>query len=70
MGKTRYQAIVEGLRGLSGKTVHLNIIRMVIRKSIATKEQAVVEILHDMEDFGFIKELEPFKYKVIMPKNE
>ena len=70
MGKTRYKAILEALRDLSGKTVHLNIIKMRIKKTIATKDPAVVEILHNMEDFGFIKELSAFKYKIVIPENE
>lgn len=70
MGNTRYQAIVKALQPFDNNVLHLSNLKLLIKKFIATKEPAVIEILRTMQEMELIKEESAFKYRITMPKNE
>lgn len=67
MGKTRYQAIIEMMALIPGDVVHLEVLKMHIRRNIATSELKMIETLRTMESMGLVKEISPFKYKLEKP---
>ncbi len=62
--RTKYARILKLAEMLNGQTLHLDKLKQWISMEVASSPKYIVETLHMMTDFGFIKEVEPFKYLV------
>lgn len=64
-GRTRYARARETLKEFKGKVVHLDKIKKEIMKKMASDSRSVAKILMLMQDLDMIKEVKPFKFKVV-----
>lgn len=67
MANTRYSMILKMLKDVdTSKEYSLDDLKRMIKMYIATRDKIVIEILHTMQDMGFIKEntTKPFYYTI------
>ena len=69
-GRLKYSRIQKLVISLDDKKdYHLDELKLLIRMHIATSEPAVVETVHQLVSFGFMKEVGPFKFRVLQSGN-
>ena len=65
MANTKYNAILKMMLLIKEDVIGLENLKSYIRMHIAATEKIVSETVHMMVNFGFIKEIEHLKFKVI-----
>ena len=66
MPATKYQRLKKLIGTLDkSRSYHLDEIKSLIRMHVATTEKLVIESVRQLVEFGFIREIEPFKFQVV-----
>ena len=63
-GKTKYEMAVEALKPFDGKILHVNELKMIIMRKLASSEPAVRGYCRLIETMGITKEVEHYKFKI------